>query len=263
MRVLFLGDVVGEPGRSALQALLPGLQEELETDAVVVNGENAAGGRGITPHLAREMLEQGVSAMTLGDHVWDQAELIPWLNGEQRVLRPFNLQAGTPGFGRCIVSTPAGELGVISLMGRTFMRPGAENPFIHGAEEAARMRAAGVLHIIVDFHAEATSEKVALGYHLDGLVSLVVGTHTHVQTADERVLPGGTAYLTDAGMCGSLNGVIGRDAAASLLGYTSGLPSKLPIGGYPARLSGVLLETEAGTGKALRVERINRLFDKV
>lgn len=262
MKVIFLGDVVGEPGRLAMYRALPELREEFGADAIVVNGENAAGGKGITPRIAQEFLESGVDAITLGDHVWDQSDLIPWIDSAPQVLRPFNLQENTPGAGSSIISTPAGKLGILCLQGRTFMRPGAENPFTRGQAEAQRMRSAGAQAILVDIHAEASSEKIALGYHLDGYVSAVLGTHTHVQTADARLLPGGTAYLTDAGMCGSLNGVIGREAAPVLSGYITGMPCKFPIGGWPAMVSGVCITIDTETGRATEITLINRVYDK-
>ncbi|MBQ9836253.1 MAG: TIGR00282 family metallophosphoesterase [Akkermansia sp.] len=262
MKVIFLGDVVGEPGRLAMYRALPELREEFGADAIVVNGENAAGGKGITPRIAQEFLESGVDAITLGDHVWDQSDLIPWIDSAPQVLRPFNLQENTPGAGSIIISTPAGKLGILCLQGRTFMRPGAENPFTRGQAEAQRMRSAGAQAILVDIHAEASSEKIALGYHLDGYVSAVLGTHTHVQTSDARLLPGGTAYLTDAGMCGSLNGVIGREAAPVLSGYITGMPCKFPIGGWPAMVSGVCITIDTETGRATEITLINRVYDK-
>lgn len=262
MKVIFLGDVVGEPGRLAMYRALPELREEFGADAIVVNGENAAGGKGITPRIAQEFLESGVDAITLGDHVWDQSDLIPWIDSAPQVLRPFNLQENTPGAGSSIISTPAGKLGILCLQGRTFMRPGAENPFTRGQAEAQRMRSAGAQAILVDIHAEASSEKIALGYHLDGYVSAVLGTHTHVQTSDARLLPGGTAYLTDAGMCGSLNGVIGREAAPVLSGYITGMPCKFPIGGWPAMVSGVCITIDTETGRATEITLINRVYDK-
>ncbi len=262
MVILFLGDVVGEPGRCALYQALPGLRAEYGVDAVVVNGENAAGGKGIIPRLAREFMEHGVDVITLGDHAWDQSDLIPWLPEAPNVLRPFNLQAGTPGFGSCIIEIPVGKLGVLCLQGRTFMRPGAENPFTQGYTEALRLKEAGAQAILVDFHGETTSEKIAMGYRMDGIVSAVIGTHTHVQTGDERILPGGTAYLTDAGMCGSRDGVIGRDTESVLQGLITNLPNRFPIAGFPAMVNGVVIEVDTATGRAGRIERITRVYDK-
>ena len=262
MIVIFLGDVVGETGRKALYKVLPALRREHSADAVVVNGENAAAGRGIIPRLVQEFVDAGVDVITLGDHAWDQNEMIEALHAHPRVLRPLNHQPGLPGFGSCIIDTPAGKLGVLCLIGRTFMPGKAENPFLHGPAEAARLREAGANAILVDIHAEATSEKISMGYHLDGQVSAVIGTHTHVQTGDERILPGGTAYLTDAGMCGSRDGVIGRDAESVLQGLITNLPNRFPIAGFPAMVNGVVVEVDTSTGKATRLERITRIYDE-
>ena len=264
MNIVFLGDVVGEPGRGALYRAIPELRARYAADAVVVNAENAAGGKGITPKLVDELLERGVDAITLGDHAWDQPDLIPWLDGGSdaaaRVVRPCNLQAGTPGQGSLVLETPAGKLGILTLGGRTFMRPGATNPFVEGYEAAVRLRE-NCTCLLVDMHAETTSEKVAMGYRLDGVASAVIGTHTHVQTADERILEHGTAYLTDAGMCGSLNGVIGRDAAAVLQGCITALPCKYPVGGWPAQVCGVCVGTDAA-GRATAITRIAQVYEK-
>ncbi|MCQ2371763.1 MAG: YmdB family metallophosphoesterase [Akkermansia sp.] len=264
MNIVFLGDVVGEPGRGALYRAIPLLRAQYAADAIVVNAENAAGGKGITPKLVEEMLEKGADAITLGDHTWDQPDLVPWLDGGSdaaaRVVRPFNLQEGTPGKGSLALETPAGRLGILCLSGRTFMRPGATNPFTLGYAEAVRLRAECAA-LLVDMHAETTSEKVAMGYRLDGTASAVVGTHTHVQTGDERILEHGTAYLTDAGMCGSLNGVIGRDAEAVLQGCITALPCKYPVGGWPAQVCGVCVVTDAA-GRATAITRIAQVFEK-
>lgn len=257
MVVIFLGDVVGETGRKALYRVLPVLRAQYEADAVVVNGENAAAGRGIIPRLAREFFDNGVDVITLGDHAWDQNEMIEAMPEFPSVLRPFNYQKDTPGIGSCIIDTPSGKLGIISLIGRTFMPTKADNPFLHGQEEAQRLNNEGVNVILVDMHAEASSEKISMGYHLDGLVSAVIGTHTHVQTADEQILPGGTAYLTDAGMCGSSIGVIGRDKEAVLKAQITTLPCKLPIGGFPAVVSGVVIDIDESCGQARKIQRIN------
>ena len=263
MKVIFIGDVVGEPGRLAMYRALPELREEFGADAVVVNGENAAGGKGITPRIAKEFLERGVDVITLGDHVWDQSDLALWIDTEPRVLRPLNLQRNNPGHGSVIIDTAAGRLAVVSLHGRVFMRNGAENPFTRASEEIQALREEhAVKAILVDIHAEATSEKIALGYHLDGEVSAVLGTHTHVQTADARILPGGTAYQTDVGMCGSLNGVIGREIEPVLMSYVSGMPYKLPVAGWPVLLSGACITIDTATGKATDITPINRYYDK-
>ncbi len=263
MTVLFLGDVVGEPGRLALYRALPELRAEFALDAVVVNGENAAGGRGITPRIAQEFFAAGVDAITLGDHVWDQSDLAPWLEAERPpVLRPFNLQAGSPGCGSLMLETAAGKLAVLCLSGRTFMRPGPENPFPCGRAEAERLRAEGACALLVDMHAETSSEKVAMGYHLDGIASAVLGTHTHVQTADARILPGGTAYMTDAGMCGPRDGVIGREAEPVLQGLITCMPLKFPVGGWPAMLNGAVLRIDPETGRASEIIPLQRVYEK-
>lgn len=263
LTLLFFGDVVGDVGREALYRALPELRAEFGADAVIVNGENAAGGRGITPKLCEEFFRNGADVITLGDHAWDQQELIGWLDKEEaaHVLRPFNHQSGTPGHGSCVLDTPKGKVAVLCLIGRTFLRPGADNPFTLGYEEAQRLRGE-TRAVFCDFHAETTSEKIAAAWRLDGIASAVVGTHTHVQTADERILPGGTAALTDVGMCGSRDGVIGRDREAVLEGCITALPCKFPIGPWPAQVSGVAVCIDTETGRAISIERINRSYDK-
>ena len=262
MKILFVGDVVGEPGRLALYRAVPELKREFELDAVIVNGENAAGGRGITPVIAQDFFANGADVTTLGDHLWDQAELAPWLDDHPTVLRPLNHQRETPGHGCCIIPTPAGPLGVICLQGRTFMKVGVENPFTYGEAEAKRLRSLGARAILVDFHAETTSEKIAMGRFLDGGVSAVIGTHTHVQTNDARVLPGGTAYLTDAGMCGPLESVNGRSPEPVINSFVSCMPRKFPVAGWPARLSGALITVDAASGKAEDITPINRIYER-
>lgn len=262
MKLLFLGDVVGDTGRKALYRALEQWRAELMPDLIVANGENAAGGRGITTPLIREFEEHGVHVITLGDHAWDQQDFLFHIDESPHVLRPFNLQDSIPGRGSLVLDTPQGKVGILCLQGRTFMRPGPLNPFTTGYEEALRLRHAGARAILVDFHAETTSEKIAMGYRLDGLVSAVFGTHTHVQTADARILPGGTAYMTDVGMCGSRDGVIGRDATAVLQNVVSDLPGKLPIGGWPAMVSGALVEVNMHTGKADALQPLNLIIEK-
>ncbi len=263
MTLIFLGDVVGEPGRLALYRALPELRTEFGAHAIVVNGENAAGGKGITPRIAQEFFAAGVDAITLGDHVWDQSDLAPWLGAEAPpVLRPFNLQAGSPGRGSLILETAAGKLGVLCLSGRTFLRPGPENPFPCGRDETQRLRAQGASAILVDMHAETTSEKIAMCHHLDGLASAVLGTHTHVQTADARILPGGTACMTDVGMCGPRDGVIGREAEPVLMGFITGMPFKLPVAGWPAQLNGAVVRVDTSTGRATEIIPLNRVYEK-
>ncbi len=262
MRLIFLGDVVGEPGRLALYRAVHELRAEFTPTLIVVNGENAAAGRGITPRLCEEFFTNGVDVITLGDHAWDQQDLVNWIDSEPRVLRPHNLQLGTPGKGSILVDTPEGKVGILCLRGRTFMSPGPENPFTTGMDEAQRLRAEGACAILVDMHAETTSEKIAMAHRLDGVASAVLGTHTHVQTADARILPGGTAAMTDVGMCGSRDGIIGRDTEAVLSACINCMPCKLPVGGWPAVVSGAMVEIDSTTGKAICIQAINRVYDR-
>ncbi len=261
--ILFIGDVVGEPGRTALKQALPELKDTYGADFVVVNGENAAAGRGITPKLALELLNNGVDVITTGDHVWDQVELAPWLDSEPRVLRPLNYPDGTPGHGSVTLDTPKGKVAVMQIQGRSFIQPPLENPFILSEKEALRLREEeGVKVIFVDIHAETTSEKISTGYNLDGLVSAVIGTHTHVQTADEIVLENGTAYLTDAGMCGPAIGVLGREREPLLKRFRSSMPAKFPVANWPVKLCGAVVRIDESTGKALSIERVVRHLEK-
>ena len=262
MRLLFIGDVVGETGRTALYRALEQWRTELAPDVVVVNGENAAGGRGITMALAAEFFSHGVHVITLGDHAWDQNDLLLHIEEEPRILRPHNLQPGTPGHGSLLLPTPQGAVGVLCLQGRTFMAPGPENPFTHGRAEAERLRHAGAQALLVDMHAETTSEKIAMGYHLEGIATAVFGTHTHVPTADARILPGGTAFITDVGMCGSKEGVIGRDREAVLHCQVNSLPGKLSIGGWPAQVCGAVVDVDMSSGRATRLEQLNLTLEK-
>ncbi len=258
IRILFLGDIVGEPGRAAVIATVPTLREERQVDFVIVNGENAAAGRGITPKLAIDLLRCGVAVITTGDHVWDQKELAPWLATEPRVLRPVNYPTGAPGAGSVVLETAKGKVAVLNVQGRTFMQPILENPFRAAAEEVERLRAETPV-IFVDMHSETTSEKIAMGRHLDGQVSAVVGTHTHVQTADERIFPGGTAFLCDAGMCGPDESILGREVSPIVTRFQNNLPIGFPVARGPVRLCGVIIDIDESTGRALAVERITQI----
>ncbi len=257
MRLIFTGDVVGSTGRRALLRAVAFWKHRYEPTLVVSNAENAAGGRGITPTIAHQLFAGGVDVITLGDHAWDQQDYVVRAQEESRILRPFNLQPGTPGHGSILLNTAEGQVGVVCLLGRSMMQLGALNPFTVGYDEVQHLRAAGASAVLVDFHAESTAEKVALGRRLDGAASAVIGTHTHVQSADACILPGGTAYLTDVGMCGSRDGVIGRDTQAVLDSMVSGLPRKLPTGGWPAKVNGVLVEVDAASGRARHIEPLN------
>lgn len=260
-RILFLGDVVGEPGRKAVAALLPQLREELKVDFAIVNGENSAGGRGITPKIAISLMRAKADVITTGDHIWDQKEIIPFLGDEPRLLRPVNYPEGAPGKGTLVLQTKKGKVGIINLQGRTFMRDALENPFSVINEVVDEMRKETPI-IFVDFHAEATSEKVAMGWHLDGKVSAVVGTHTHVPTADERVLPNGTAFQSDAGMCGPLDSVIGSQIEPVLEKFLTQLPAKFGVARGAVRLNGALVTLDPATGKAVSIERIARMWEE-
>ncbi|WP_202214687.1 TIGR00282 family metallophosphoesterase [Methylacidimicrobium sp. AP8] len=255
MKVLFLGDVVGEAGREVVRIAVARLRQERTIDFVVANGENAAGGSGITPKITYELLRYGVDVITLGDHAWDQREIIPFMADEPRLLRPLNYPPNTPGSGSIVVQGNGKKLGVICVLGRTFMTPQTDNPFlaIRPALEAMRRETPCIL---VDFHSEATSEKIAFGRYLDGQVSAVLGTHTHVQTADGTILPGGTAYLTDVGFCGAHDSVIGRDAHSVIQRYVTLLPQRFGLATKGLQADGVLLTLEDSSGRATALEPI-------
>ncbi len=261
-RILFLGDIVGEPGRRAVISNLAAIRAEEEIDFVVANGENAAGGRGITPKIAIDLLRAGIAVITTGDHAWDQFEIAEFMAMEPRLLRPLNYPEGTPGGGSIVLETAKGPVAVINAQGRSFMQPPLENPFLALRDEVARLRAEeGAAIVFVDFHAEATSEKVALGWALDGTVSAVVGTHTHVQTADERILPGGTAFLCDAGMCGPIDSVIGRETTPSVERFVTSTPRRMPVARGPVGLRGAIVDVDESSGKALAIRRFARDFE--
>jgi len=256
LTILFLGDVVGEPGRNAVIARLPQLKEQHGIDFTIVNGENAAGGRGITGKITIELLRAGVSVITTGDHVWDQKDVVAFLNLEPRLLRPVNYPAGAPGGGSIVLETAKGKVGVINVQCRTFMQPILENPF-HAAEAAVTKMREETKNIVVDVHGETTSEKIALGRFLDGKVSAVIGTHTHVQTADEQIFPGGTAFMCDAGMCGPVNSILGRAIEPIMNRFISNLPASFPVAGGEVRLRGALIEVDETTGRAVRIVRVD------
>jgi len=256
LRILFLGDIVGEPGRNAVIARLPELKEKHVLDFVIVNGENAAGGRGITGKITIDLLRAGVSVVTSGDHIWDQKEIVAFLNLEPRLLRPVNYPDGAPGSGSIVLETAKGKIGVINVQARTFMQPILENPF-HAVEAAVAKMCGETANIIVDAHGETTSEKIALGRFLDGKVSAVIGTHTHVQTADEQIFPGGTAFLCDAGMCGPVNSILGRAIEPIMNRFISNLPGSFPVAAGEVRLRGAMIEIDEVTGRALRITRVD------
>lgn len=260
IRILFLGDVVGEPGRKAVIEQLPLLKQSENLDFCIVNGENSAGGKGITPKIAIDLLRAGAAVLTTGDHVWDQQEIVEYFPTEPRLLRPINYPEGTPGAGSVVLQTSKGRIGVIQAQGRSFIQPPLENPFLAVEKEAERLRADGVCVIVLDFHAETTSEKIAMGRMLDGKVSLVVGTHTHVQTADERIFPGGTGFLTDAGMCGPDESVLGRSVESVVWRFKSGMPTRFPVAKGPVRLCGVIVDVDPDDGSCLAIQRLSMLL---
>ena len=256
VNLLFLGDIVGEPGRRAVRLLLPVLCARHQIDFVVVNGENSAGGSGITANIARELFALGVDVITTGDHVWDQRETAGFLPTEPRLLRPSNYPAGVPGAGSVVIrKSGLPPVAVLNLQGRTFMPP-LENPFHIGSAEVARLRTETPI-IFVDIHAEATSEKIALGRFLDGSVSAVVGTHTHVQTADEWVLPKGTAYLSDAGFCGPHDSILGREVEPIIRRFQTGLPSRFEVATGRIRVQGCIVEIDPTSGSARCIVRVD------
>lgn len=261
MRILFLGDIVGEPGRKSVLKFLKSIQKEHSIDFTIVNGENAAGGRGITAKIANELFKEGVDVITTGDHVWDQKELADHLTTENRILRPMNYPDGAPGNGSIVLETPAGKIAILNAQGRTFMGQALENPFLIVEKEVERLRSEEVKMIFLDFHAETTSETIAMSYHLDGKASAVVGTHTHVQTADERILANGTAALTDAGMCGPETSVLGRSVESIVYRFKSSLPTRFPVAKGPVRLCGAIIDIDPETGKSTHIERYNRLLE--
>lgn len=260
MRILFLGDIVGEPGRKAVIQQLSNIKRKYSIDFSIVNGENSAGGRGITPKIAKELFAAGVQVITTGDHVWDQRELLDYLPNEPKILRPINYPPGTPGNGSVVLETEFGKIAVLNAQGRTFMNPPLENPFTIVEDEVKRLTDEGVKIVFLDFHAETTSESIAMGFHLDGTVSAVMGIHTHVQTADERILPKGTAHLTDAGMCGPEISVLGRNVESVVWRFKSGLPTRFPVAKGPVRLCGMIVDIDPESGRATHVERYNHLL---
>ncbi len=258
MKILFLGDLVGRTGRDAAAAAIPGLRQRLGLDLVVVNGENASHGFGLSPEMARTLFAAGVDVLTLGNHAWDRKEIIPYIESERRLIRPLNYPPGTPGGGSVVVDLPDGrKVLVVQVMGRLFM-DALDDPFrgLQAVLAAQRMGAGGtVAAIVVDVHAEASSEKLALAHSFDGRVSLVVGTHTHTPSADHQVLAGGTGYMTDAGMCGDYDSVIGMQKGTAALRFWRKVPGeRLAPAEGEATLCGVYLETDDATGLATRIE---------
>jgi len=252
---------VGQPGRNAVKTILPRLREQHALDFVIANGENSAGGSGITPRIADEIFSAGVDVITSGDHLWDQKEVMELLAKEKRFLRPVNYPPGTPGQGSAVFQVQSlksevqSQIAVVNAQGRTFMPP-LDNPFLVVPTEIERLRQQTKI-IFVDFHAEATSEKIAFARMLEGKVSAVVGTHTHVQTADEQIFPGGTAYLTDAGFTGPHESVLGREIEPIIKRFTTNMPQKFDVAKNQVLLHGAVIEVDAATGRAVNIQRLS------
>jgi len=257
MKTLFIGDIVGSPGRDAIARLLPQLQKEHRLDFVIANAENAAGGSGITPAVAQELFSFGIDVLTSGDHIWKKREIFEIIQEEERILRPLNFPAGAPGRGVAVFNTKKDvKVGVINVQGRVFMEA-LECPFRTTSEAVAELAKTTKI-IIVDIHAEATSEKVALGWYLDGKVSAVLGTHTHIQTADEKILPQGTAYLTDVGMTGPFDSVIGRRVEDVLERFVSCVPIRFEVAKDNVQLHGAVLDIDENSGRTKSIMRIQQ-----
>ncbi len=255
MRILFIADIVGKPGRRAVRSALPKLRGVHQVDLVIANGENLAGGYGVTRAVVRAMFECGVDVLTSGNHIWDRPEGLPLLDEEHRLLRPANYPPGTPGSGTVLVEAGGGKVGVINLQGRVFMTP-IDDPFRIGRALADELRSETNI-IVIDFHAEATAEKQAFARYIDGVATAVVGTHTHVPTADARVLPGGTAYITDLGMTGSHAGVIGFEADRAIQRTLSGRRVRLDLAEGEIRVQGAIVDVDPASGHATAIERID------
>lgn len=254
--LLFVGDIIGRPGRDLLRRGLSAISSHHNIDLVIANVENSAAGFGVTPDIAQELFEYGVHVMTGGNHTWDKKEIFPYFAKQPRMIRPANFPDGAPGLGRYVARAENGVMvAVINVMGRIFMNP-LDDPFRVVLEQIAAVKDEAPI-IFVDFHAEATSEKVAMGWHLDGQVAAVVGTHTHVQTADDRVLPNGTAYITDAGMTGPHDSVIGVERMAIVRRFQTGLPQRFETASENPRLNGVVIQADEATGRATSITRLN------
>jgi len=256
MKVLFIGDIVGKNGRQAVKNLLPNLVSRYKLDLVIANGENAAGGFGITEKTALELFDCGVHIITTGNHVWDKKEAVPYIAKEMRILRPLNYPPEVPGCGSIIyiIANNKEKVGIINISGRVFMNT-LDCPFRTGKSEVEKLKQETNI-IIIDFHAEATSEKIAFAYYMDGKTSAVIGTHTHVQTADEKILPGGTAYITDVGMTGPHVSVIGIEKEQILERFLTHMPRKYDIAGGKGLFSAVVIEIDDRSGKAVAIQRL-------
>ncbi|SDW25663.1 TIGR00282 family metallophosphoesterase [Paenibacillus sp. CF384] len=254
MNVLFIGDIVGNVGRNAVKKVLPALKSKYNPHIIIANGENAAAGRGITSTIVKELLEAGVHGITMGNHTWDNKDIFEWIDDQPRMVRPANFVEEAPGQGAALIKANGKELAIINLQGRTFLPP-IDCPF-RKADELIEEMQQQTRNILVDFHAEATSEKIAMGWYLDGRASIVVGTHTHVQTNDDRILPGGTAYLTDVGMVGPRDGVLGMERSAVLHKFLTQLPTRFVVDEGDWHLHAIAVEIDEATGAATKIQKI-------
>lgn len=260
VKLLFIGDIIGKAGRQAISRELHRLVDRYMVDLVIANGENAAGGFGLTEEVAGDLFKLGINVLTSGNHIWDKKDSLDFIKREERIIRPANYPEGTPGRGSTVFATAGGiKVGVLNLEGRVFMN-NLECPFRVADREIARLKMETPV-VLVDFHAEATSEKASLGWYLDGRVSAVIGTHTHVQTADERILTGGTAYMTDAGMTGAFDSVIGIRKEEAIAKFLTQLPVRFEVAKGNIRLNGVIVEVDELSGRAMGIERINVCCD--
>jgi len=260
MKILCIGDIVGKPGRAAVEGLVKGLRKQHNVDFVIANAENAAGGAGLTSRIAKSLLRNGCDVLTLGDHVWDQKEIEGYLAETDKVIRPANFPEGVPGKGWCIQTSESGKkVAVINLLGRVFMRYHLDSPF-EVVEKLIAVIKKETPIIVVDIHAEATSEKVALGHFLDGKVSAVFGTHTHIQTADEKILPQKTAYITDLGMSGPYDSVIGQNKEAIIKRFLTSMPIRFNVAKEGIELRGIIVDVDETTGRAKSIKRVVEPF---
>lgn len=250
-----LGDIVGRPGRRILRERLPKIKNDYSVDFIIANGENSAGGNGITEKIAQDLYISGIDFLTMGNHIWDNKDVFNFIDTETRMIRPANYPPDTPGKGYQIITIDNIDIGILNISGRTFMNP-LDCPF-RTADNAVEELKKHTNIIFVDFHAEATSEKIAMGLYLDGRVSAVVGTHTHVQTADNKLLPKGTAYITDLGMTGPINSILGVDSKRIIRKFVTQLPVRFEVASGPAQINGALIEIDTQSGKATNIERIN------
>lgn len=259
MKVLFIGDVVGSPGRKIIKEILPGIKKENAIDFCIANGENAAGGKGITYVIAQELYKSGIDALTMGNHVWSKSEVLSFIDEDNKIVRPANYPEELPGKGSTVISNGSSSIGVLNLMGRIFME-GIESPFKAADKEIKELKKSAKV-IIVDMHAEASSEKCALAWYLEGKVSCVLGTHTHVQTSDERILPFGTAFITDVGMTGPHDGIIGVDKDIILNRFLTHMPVKHELAKGRVQFNSVILEIDEKSGKTIKIERFNKIIE--